>query len=76
VFRGSFEAAESFRRARPEARPGAIGEAVALRCSSNYPGVGDRLLNRAYALHTIGDLRQRWADIQELIGLTMGERGL
>ena len=68
VFRGSFEAAESFRRKRPDAAPGVVGESLALRCSSYYPGLGSRLLNETYAMYPAADLREHWADLQELIG--------
>ena len=64
VFRGSFEAAESFRRKRPNARPGVIGEAEALRCSSYYPTLGDRLLNAEHESLPLRDLRPRWSELQ------------
>jgi hypothetical protein len=68
VFRGSFQAAESFRVRRPGARPGVIGEAEALRCASYYPHVGSRLLNEKYTTCRAGDLRERWPYLQELFG--------
>lgn len=64
IFRGSFEAAESFRRKRPDAVPGVIGEAEALRCSSYYPALGDRLLNVAHEFLPLRDLRPRWPEFQ------------
>jgi hypothetical protein len=68
VFRGSFEAAEAFRSARPQAWPGVIGDAAVLRCSAYYPQVGDHLLNREYALVPLGDLVRLWPALQRMFG--------
>lgn len=67
-FRGSFEAAESFRSRRPDARPGVIGEPEALRCTSYYPALAGRLLNDIYATYPTKGLRERWPDLQARIG--------
>lgn len=68
VFRGSFEAAESFRRRRADAHPGVIGDAAALRCSSYYSGLGNRLLNLQHEFLPLGELRLRWHELQAVHG--------
>ncbi len=64
VFRGSFEAAESFRSKRPDAIPGVIGEAKTLRCSSYYPALDHLLLNVEHEFLPLNELRSRWVDLR------------
>lgn len=71
VFRGSFEAAESFRRNRPDAVPGVIGTPEALRCSSYYPALGGRRLNTAHESLPLGELRPRWPELRACFGETL-----
>lgn len=68
VFRGSFEAAETFRRARPNARPGVVGESEALRCSAYYPQLGERMLNADHLFVPVGELVSRWPELQGRFG--------
>lgn len=64
IFRGSFQGAESFRCARPWARPGVIGDPGALRCSSYYPSLGLMMLNSTFALVPVADLKSQWDDLR------------
>ena len=66
VFRGSFEAAETFRISRPDARPGVIGDQNLLKCSAYYPTVGPYLLNEEYVLIPLGDLRRLWPSLLQM----------
>ncbi len=50
VFRGSFEAAESFSRACRDANPGVIGNPEEFRCSAYYPKLEGWRLNETYRL--------------------------
>ncbi len=68
VFRGSFEAAEAFRRARPDACPGVVGEAQALRCAAYYPLFGEAMLNAGHTFVPLGKLREEWPALQARFG--------
>jgi len=68
IFRGSFEAAENFRRLRPDGLPGVIGQAGDLRCSSYYPVVGPYLLNDTHTFCRLRDLRGQWSTWVDQMG--------
>ena len=64
IFRGSFEAAESFREARPNAKPGVIGDQSGLNCVIYYPKYGEHLLNSEHIYVAVGELRHYWKDLR------------